>query len=167
MSKAFTKEDDGEEAAIIPPRAPLPAGVPNYMTARGMAQLREEWSRLDQERAQLARDADHTRRLAFLQGRIADLAARIGSAQLVEAPAEAPTQVRFGTTVTVRAAATDELRRFTVVGVDEADAATGLVAFVSPIARALLGRMAGEVVTVPAASGRDDDEWVIETIERE
>jgi transcription elongation factor GreB len=101
--------------------------------------------------------------LALLQGRLGDLAARIGSAQSVEVPSGAPSEVRFGTTVTVRATATGELKRFTVVGVDEADAVTGRVAFVSPIARALLGRSAGEPVVVRA--GRDGEEdWVIQAI---
>jgi len=39
MSKAFTKDDDSPEPVLIPPRAPLPDGVPNYVTPRGLALL--------------------------------------------------------------------------------------------------------------------------------
>lgn len=175
MSKAFTKEEDGGEPAIVPPRAPLPPGVPNYVTVHGLSRLREEWARLEEERAQVNTGgegdghgdggnigADRSRRLAFLHERIGALAARIGSAQLVDVPAEPPSEVRFGTTVTVRATVSGEVRRFTVVGVDEANAAHGRVAFVSPIAQALLGRAMGDVVTVRA--GRGDEELVVETI---
>ena len=42
MSRGFVKEDDQEEAPLIPPRAPLPDGVANYVTPRGMRLLLEE-----------------------------------------------------------------------------------------------------------------------------
>jgi transcription elongation GreA/GreB family factor len=51
-----------------------------------------------------------------------------------------------------------------VVGVDEASPTTGLVAFVSPIARALLGRSTGDTVTARVGRGHQDEEWVIQAI---
>ena len=49
MSKAFTREDEGEPAPLVSPRAPLPDGVPNYVTARGLARLEAELAELDGE----------------------------------------------------------------------------------------------------------------------
>ena len=51
MSRGFVKEDDQEEAPFIPPRASLPAGVTNYVTARGMQLLLEERTQLGGDRA--------------------------------------------------------------------------------------------------------------------
>lgn len=42
MSRGFIKEDDQEEVPMVPPRAFLPAGVPNFVTPFGMKQLLEE-----------------------------------------------------------------------------------------------------------------------------
>jgi transcription elongation factor GreB len=174
VSKAFTKEEDEGAAVIVPARAPLPAGVPNYVTARGMGRLREELVRLEEERGRVegeqrgdhGESGDGARRLAVLHGRIGALAARIGSAVVLDAPADAPDEVRFGATVTVRAVGEDDARRFTIVGVDEADAAAGRVAFVSPMARALLGRTIGETVTVRAGRGDEELEIVAIAYER-
>ena len=49
MSKAFTKDEAWEEP-IIPPRAPVPAGVPNYVTSRGLSRLRAELAALEADR---------------------------------------------------------------------------------------------------------------------
>ncbi len=75
LSKAFTREDDGvEPPPLVPPRAPLPEGVPNYVTERGLAQLREELAALPAERASAERRAELERRIA--------------SAEVVPPPAE-------------------------------------------------------------------------------
>lgn len=42
MSRGFVKEDDQEEAPIIPPRAALPSGQTNYVTPNGLKELKEE-----------------------------------------------------------------------------------------------------------------------------
>jgi transcription elongation factor GreB len=164
VSKAFTKEDDSTEALMVSPRAPLPAGIPNYVTARGLVQLRAEMSRLEEERTRADGDGgpqdgdgmEKSRRLTLLNMRIAELAARIGSASVLEPPPAATREVRFGATVTWRRVGTEEALHFTIVGVDEADAAQGCVAFVAPIARASLGHTVGEVVTVRAGRGEEE-----------
>jgi transcription elongation factor GreB len=69
--------------------------------------------------------------------------------------------VRFGATVTV-ATADGDVRRFTIVGVDEADAANRRVAFLAPIAGALLGARVGDVVTL--RTGRGEEELEVTTI---
>src|SRR6185369_2252173 len=87
VSKAFTKDEAWEEP-IIPPRAPVPAGVPNYVTPRGLRLLRAELAALEVERHHLEADRsdelEYRRRLAILTGRTSELAARIASATLVD-----------------------------------------------------------------------------------
>ena len=157
MSKAFTDEETAEPARIVPARAPLPPGVPNYVTARGLARLHAELALLRAERAELdagARSPEQAERLAALSQRRAELEQRIASAERVEPPGESCDTVRFGASVSVEGAA--GVRRYRIVGVDEADAARGDVAFVSPLARALLGRSVGDRVRLRAPRGDEE-----------
>ncbi len=147
MSRGFTKEDDAQTPPIIPPRAALPSGTPNYVTPQGLELLRAELIALEAARA-LAEanhdnDTDRTHQLSFYNGRIALLAERLGSAKPVDPTGQPPKEVRFGATVTlrtVRGGNVGQERTFTIVGVDEADIAAGKVAFVAPIARAVQGQ---------------------------
>ena len=158
MSRAFAKDDGPDEPPVVAPRAPLPAGVANYVTPRGLRLLREEREALQAERA--AADADHSdelersRRLSVLTARLGMLAERTASARLVE-PNPTDT-VRFGATVTFRTSADPETeRRVTIVGVDEADAGSGLVAFTAPVARVLTGKKAGDTAELRTALGTE------------
>jgi transcription elongation factor GreB len=142
VSKAFTKEESAEPV-VVRHRAPLPDGAPNYVTPRG----------LDILRAELAAADSGARRLELEQ--------RLHSAVVVHPPVDRD-EVRFGARVTLR----DQdgvVRQVQIVGVDEADPSAGLVAFVAPLARALLGRRVGEAVTVRAPKG--DGELAIVSID--
>ena len=146
MSRGFTKEDDAQTPPLIPPRAALPPGTPNYVTPHGLEQLRAELTTLEAERARAEanhdNDTDRTHRLSLHNGRIALLLERIGSAKVVGPTGPPPREVRFGATVTLRTVNGVKMgfvRKFTIVGVDEADVALGKVAFVAPIARAVQG----------------------------
>ncbi|QJX47350.1 transcription elongation factor GreAB [Hymenobacter taeanensis] len=155
MSRAFTKEDDSLEAPIIPPRPALPPGSPNYVTPTGLEQLRAELVELEAERtiaeANRENDADRTRLLTVLNGRISALNARIASAKVVDPRGQPAKEVRFGATVTLVTKSGGKpgmKRQFTIVGVDEASVAEGKVAFVAPIARAVQGAKLGKTVTL-------------------
>jgi transcription elongation factor GreB len=146
MSRGFVKEDDAQTPPIIPPRAALPPGTPNYVTPAGLELLRAELTALEAERAQAEanrdNDTDRTHRLSLYNGRIALLAERIASAKVVDPTHQPAHEVRFGATVRLRTVSGGKVgaeRKFTIVGVDEADIALGKVAFVAPIARAILG----------------------------
>lgn len=157
MSRAFVK-DDAWEDPVVAPRAPLPPGVPNYVTPRGLALLHEEAAELDAARSRLEADATlddgvRRRRASVIAQRRSDLAARIASAQPVD-PATGAAQgdtVRFGRRVTLRD--DGELETFRIVGVDEADPEAGRLAFTVPLAQAVLGKQVGDVVTLRAAGG--------------
>ena len=139
-------------------------GVTNYVTPRGLALLRDELARLRVDRGRLESNAeapDGPRELATTMARVAELEDRIARAHLVErletfAPAG---QVRFGATVRVRAEDGGE-RTYEIVGVDEADIAAGRVAFVAPIARALLGKRVGDVITLRTPRGEEELEVI-------
>jgi transcription elongation factor GreB len=161
VSKAFTKDDAWEEP-IIPPRAPIPAGVQNYVTPRGLGLLRAELAALETERHGLETErgdeAEYRRRLAIVAGRTRDLTARLASAELVEPGQQPPDEVRFGASVTLRTVGGEragEERRLEIVGIDEADAARGRMAFTAPIARAILGRGVGDRVALATPRGQD------------
>ena len=162
LNKAFTKEDETTEPAMVPPRAPLPAGTPNYVTARGLEKLKTELRELDDERKRLdtaAPDADRARALVHLAARRNALEDRLASATLVDPAMQPRDEVRFGARVEVRGA-DGAVRTYRIVGVDEADPTAGLVAFVSPVARALLGRRVDESVSVRTPRGEDEIEIV-------
>jgi transcription elongation factor GreB len=162
MNKAFTKEDETIAPAMVPARAPLAAGTPNYVTARGLQKLKDELQQLEDERARLpttTSEAERSRALSHLAGRRSALEERIASAMLVDATKQPRDEIRFGANVEVRTAS-GAARTYQIVGVDEADPAAGLIAFVSPIARALLGRRVGESVNVQTPRGEDELEIV-------
>ena len=146
MSRAFVKEDDNA-VEELPDRQV--SAAPNLVTPEGLAAIEAECSRLNTELAAAGEDRS-------LRARIArDLrywTHRRGSAQLMPAPGDGEI-VRFGSTVTLDR---DDGRRlvFRIVGEDEADPERGTLSHVSPLARALMGRQAGDSVRV---AGRELD----------
>jgi transcription elongation factor GreB len=136
VSKAFTRDDRPDEPVVVRHRPSLPEGLPNYVTRRGFQGLRDL----------LAATAPGVRR--------AELERRIASAVLAPTPADRD-EIRFGARVRMRDAA-GAPREIQIVGVDEADPGKGLVAFLAPLARALLGRCAGDQVTVRAPGGVEE-----------
>ena len=154
MSKAFTKEDSTPDAVVVPARAPLPAGVPNYVTPRGLELLRAERRELELARAALegSDDTGQAPALTAWVARMSELEQRLSSAQLVAVSrntgsGDAGQVVRFGSKVTVMDH-TGRSRQYEIVGVDEADPASGRIAFLSPLAKALLGAPVGEAVVL-------------------
>ncbi len=147
MSRAFVKESDQEEAPVIPPRAALPAGVTNYVTPTGLRLLAEEEAELKKQAAELshAEDDEQRRALTVINGKLALLAPRLASAQVLEPGNQQEDRVRFGANVTVKNRANRKSQSFQIVGVDEADVKLGKIAFVSPMARAVTGLTVGEM----------------------
>lgn len=156
MSKAFTKDDVSDAPLILPRRAPLPAGMPNYVTARGLARLRLELAAVKQSSSlSSSSDGERAREGALQAARVAELEQRLAAAVLVESRLQAQGEVRFGATVSVENGA-GRVRRYRIVGVDEANATEGAIAFVAPLARALLGKRLGEVATIQAPAGEEE-----------
>lgn len=159
MSRAFVK-DDAERAPLVPRRPPLPEGTRNYVTPRGLRLLQAELAALIAELSakERAEGAGHAESVA-LRARIAELEERLSSAEPVDPTSGAPDVVRFGARVTMRAPDGAE-RTIRIVGVDEANAGEGRVAFVAPVARALLGRHVREVAVIKTPRGEEEVEVV-------
>ena len=167
MSRGFVKEDDAQTPPIVPPRAALPPGTPNYVTPNGLEQLRTELAALEATRPASEADrgnaTDRTHRLSLLNGRLALLTERLASARVVDPATQPPGEVRFGATVTLRTRQGGRAgaeRTFTIVGVDEADIAQGRVSFVAPIARAVQGVRVGQSVTLRLGPATEEVEVV-------
>jgi transcription elongation factor GreB len=150
VSKAFTKEDEAEAPRPVPRRAALPSGQVNYVTAAGLKALRDEHAGLVAARVAAAADAAT---LTRIQAQLVELEMRIASAAVVT-PTNA-SHVRFGTFVVVQNQQ-GVRARYQVVGVDEANAEAGRLSFLSPLARALIGHAAGDVVTLTTPHGEED-----------
>jgi transcription elongation GreA/GreB family factor len=152
MSRAFVKEPDGNEAfEELPDRLVSPH--PNLVTSDGLAATEREVDRFARVYAEAQAAGDRS----ALNAAARDLrywTARRSSAELVPDPADAD-EVRFGTRVTL---ARSDGRRVTyrIVGEDEADPSKGTLSYVSPLARALMGKSPGDIATV----GADDIEIV-------
>ena len=97
----------------------------------------------------------------FIEGRIKQLEAELSHAQLIDvATLNAGSRIVFGATVQLADTETDEERTYQIVGDLEADIKQGLIAISSPVARALIGKHEGDVVTIEAPGGTHEYEIV-------
>lgn len=170
MSKAFTKESDGDDDDEIGALPPLPAGGKNYITPAGYQRLRAELLELiDNERPKIvevvhwaASNGDRSengdylygkKRLREIDRRIRFLTKRMEIAEVVDpAVHHGSDQVYFGATVTYVDDEGQE-RTITILGIDEADSAQGQVSWIAPVSRALLKSRAGDEVPLPTPAG--------------
>ena len=93
-------------------------------------------------------------RQGFIEGRIAEVESKLSAAQIIDPTAvEASGRVVFGATVDLEDEDSGAQLTYQIVGEDEADLKLGLVNISSPIARALIGKEAGDVAVVEAPGG--------------
>jgi transcription elongation factor GreA len=93
-------------------------------------------------------------RQGFIEGRIADLESKLGNAQIIDpATIDADGRCVFGATVELEDVKSGESVTYQIVGDDEADIKQGKISISSPIARALIGKSAGDVAEVRAPAG--------------
>lgn len=93
-----------------------------------------------------------------LEARIRVLESRLSTAQVVDVSKLSGERVVFGATVELIDCDTGEQRTVSIVGEDEANAERGLVSYLSPLARALIGKNADDVATVRLPSGQKEYE---------
>jgi transcription elongation factor GreB len=179
MSKAFTKETDGEDDehddAAEQAAHTQPAGVKNYITPDGLQRLRDElrflltrerpavtevvaWAASNGDRSENADYQYGKRRLRQIDRRIRFLTKRIDAAEVVDPGAtrrgRAATQVFFGATVRYANAAGTE-RVVSIVGLDEVDLDRNRISWISPLARALMKAGPGDSVILRAPGGTE------------
>ena len=143
MSVAFRRDSDEEH---LEPKFERPIATgPNLVTPRGLRQIRERGAELE---AALATADEHARPALEREHRYW----RTRLVTAVEAPLPGSDAIVFGTRVRVRMGGAE--RVLEIVGGDEADPATGRIAFSAPLARALIGAGAGEEVPFGTATIR-------------
>jgi transcription elongation GreA/GreB family factor len=140
MSRAFTRESDDDPGTL--PERPV-SSHPNLVTPGGRAAIETRLRSLESELAAARAGGDSAQR-ARVERDLRYFTRRLASARVV-APSNAPDRVRFGVRVTLRNESGTE-QSFRLVGEDEADAARGLLSWVSPLAQALLGHEPGDTV---------------------
>ena len=168
MSKAFTKETDGDEEEVA--LAPIPPGGKNYITPQGYARLRGELLELiDVERPKMvevvhwaASNGDRSengdylygkKRLREIDRRIRFLTRRLDNSEVVDPSLRGDTdRVFFGATVEY-ADWNGEEHTIAIVGLDEVDPSRGRVSWRSPVAAALLKHAVGDTVPLRTPAG--------------
>ncbi|HYD94656.1 MAG TPA: transcription elongation factor GreA [Noviherbaspirillum sp.] len=141
------------------------------ITKRGAEMLKEELHRLKtkdrpavisaiaEARAQgdLSENAEYDaakERQAFIEGRIAELEGKLSAAQIIDPTVlDAEGRIVFASTVDLEDLESGTKVTYQIVGEDEADLKEKKISITSPIARALIGKYAGDVVEVNAPSG--------------
>lgn len=170
MNKAFVREGDGDEDDDPGPSLKLPPGTRNYITPAGHARLKDElehlvkrerphvvevvaWAASNGDRSENGDYIYGKRRLREIDRRIRFLTKRIEIAEVVDPLRQGDNdQVFFGARVTVADA--DGIENcYTIVGVDEADAARGRISWISPLARALIKAREGDTVRFQSPVG--------------
>jgi transcription elongation GreA/GreB family factor len=157
LSVAFTKEESAETAAETQlPDRPISPHL-NLVTEQGLKALERRLleARDAFEAAQKADDVNERRRLSAIPLRdMRYCAERVRTARTIAAP-DGTDIVAFGSTVTF-SRADGRQQTYRIVGEDEADPKAGSISHVSPVARAVMGKAVGDVVT----AGNQDIEIV-------
>jgi transcription elongation factor GreA len=140
------------------------------MTVAGYAALEEELRRRQQiERPRIIQAISEARAHGDLsenaeyhaakesqslnEGRIAEIEDKLSRAEVIDVSKLSGSTVKFGATVTVLDEETEEEKRYQIVGEAEANVKDGRISVTSPIARALIGKKAGDTVEVKTPKG--------------
>jgi transcription elongation GreA/GreB family factor len=155
MSRAFVKEQDGEQPGDELPERPQ-SPHPNYVTASGFKALQEQLTRLQDERRHLTEggepemlDKEH---LKLIERDIRYFQERIERAVQIDPESQPVDRVGFGAIVET-VDDNDEKRKYRIVGEDEADPKHGRISWVSPLAKTLTGAAVGDTVVWKRPTG--------------
>ena len=145
------------------------------MTKKGFDKLHEELERLRKvDRPKNIRDIEEARghgdlsenaeyhaakeRQSFIETRMQELQGKLALAQVIDTSKLTNERVVFGATVTLLDMDSEEEKRYTLVGTDEADIKDGKISVISPVGKALIGHKQGDVVTIRVPAGTVDYE---------
>ncbi len=150
----------------------------NPMTLRGAEALRSELKRLKSEdrprvikaiaearsHGDLSENAEYhaaREQQGFIEGRISEIEAKLSTAEIIDPTSMTNSgKVIFGATVDLEDQEDGKSLSYQIVGEDEADIKSARISITSPIARALVGKSAGDVVDVAAPGGTHSYEIV-------
>jgi len=152
VSKAFTRESDDSDEEVIPaPRPQLPPGARNLITREGADRLKNRLNECREKKRALATSEPNQR---STESEIRRLQNILDSIVIADTPADRE-RVAFGAKVTIRRGKEEE-EEYRIVGVDETDLEQGRISWISPLARALLSRRAGEQVRFSSPAGDEE-----------
>lgn len=155
------------------------------MTKSGLIRLKNELKRLKTvERPKIVKEIAEARahgdlsenaeyhaakeKQSHVEGRLQQVEHWIASAEVIDVTKHAGDRVIFGATVTLQDSDSGDEVRYRIVGELEADLKRGKISVTSPIARALIGRVEGDAVTVQTPGGaREYEIQLIEFLEEE
>ena len=170
MNKAFVRENDDDDEDALSPSLKLPAGTRNYISPAGHRRLKEEleelvkrerphvvevvaWAASNGDRSENGDYIYGKRRLREIDRRIRFLTKRLENAEVVDPLRQGDNdQIFFGARVTVADGAGVE-NTYVIVGVDEADASSGRISWISPLARVLIKSRLGDTVRFQSPLG--------------
>jgi transcription elongation factor GreA len=140
------------------------------MTPKGAAKVRDELARLKAERPKISRDIGTARdhgdisenaeyhaakeRQGMVEAQIKDLEDKLARSEIIDPARLSGSRIRFGATVSLANVETDEHVTYQIVGADEANIDEGTISISAPLARALIGKEAGDEVTVVLPVGK-------------
>ena len=175
MNKAFTKEPEADDAGT-PVEGGLAAGEKNYMTPGGAKKLQDElrqlvhverpkvtetvaWAAGNGDRSENADYQYGKRRLREIDRRVRFLTKRLDALVVVDPTQQNAEQIFFGATVRIRTE-DDAEKSYSIVGIDEVDAAVGKISWKSPLGAALLNARVGDIVTFRSPRGVQEVEVI-------
>ena len=142
------------------------------MTPAGAQKLRDELTRLKEERPKISREIgiarDHgdlkenaeyhaaKERQGMVEAHIKDIEDKLSRAEVIDPSKLSGDRVRFGAFVMLTNLDTDEETTYQIVGADEADLKNGTISVSAPLSRALIGKSTGDevIVTLPGGTRR-------------
>jgi len=139
------------------------------ITPKGAQKLKDELSRLKEERPKISRDIGVARehgdlsenaeyhaakeRQGMVEARIKDIEDKLARAEIIDPSKLSGDKVSFGATVELSNVDTDEAVTYQIVGAEEANVNDGLISISAPLARALIGKQVGDEVRVKLPAG--------------
>ena len=140
------------------------------MTAPGLQRLEEELRHLKSvERPNIIRAIAEARshgdlsenaeyhaareRQSFIEGRVLELEEIVSAAEVIDPSTLSGEQIKFGAHITLVDEETEKEASYQIVGVHEADIKAQRLSISSPLAKALIGKKAGDTISVPAPGG--------------
>ena len=139
------------------------------MTPAGAVKLREELTRLKEERPRISREIGVARehgdlkenaeyhaakdRQGLVEARIKDIEDKLARAEVIDPSKLSGDMVRFGAFVTLTNLETDEEHTYQILGADEADINHGSISVSAPLARAIIGKSTGDEIVVKLPGG--------------
>jgi transcription elongation factor GreA len=146
------------------------------MTPAGAIKLREELARLKEERPKISREIGVARehgdlsenaeyhaakeRQGLMEARIKDIEDKLARGEVIDPSKLSGPRVRFGARVTLTNVDTDEEVVYQIVGAEESNIEEGTISIAAPLARALIGKEAGDEVTIDLPAGKRSYEIV-------